>query len=200
MIRFDNRNGQDPRKQDPLSHERLQQQVAEHDYEVHIEPKPPEAPHGSTSAPEESDACTRVSIEIKIASPEHAAFCADLVAALQKLVSDGQEASASILQYDDLTLDRLKRSVARDGHELRLTAREFGLCEYFMMRPDRVLTCENILEHVWGLNHGLDDPNIVQVYVSRLRKKLDNGFRRTLLHTVVGFGYMLSKEPPAAAA
>lgn len=199
MIRTDNGVGTVERKLDPLSRERLQDRVTEHDYHVRIEPKRAAQSPGSTPSADDSDATTRVSIEMRIASPEHAAFCANLVAALQDLVSDGREASSSVLQYDDLTLDRLKRSVTRGGRRLRLTAREFGLCEYFMMRPERVLTCENILEHVWGLNHGLDDPNIVQVYISRLRKKLDHGFDTALLHTVVGFGYMLSKEPPVVA-
>lgn len=198
MIRNDNGIGSVDRDRDPLSHDRLQQQVAEHDYHVRIEPRRPTTSPGATQV-EESDAATRVSIEMRIASPEHAAFCADLVGALQNLVAAGRETTSSQLQYDTLQLDRLKRSVVRDGRQLRLTAREFGLCEYFMMRPERVLTCENILEHVWGLNHGFDDPNIVQVYVSRLRKKLDQDFERALLHTVVGFGYMLSLEPPAAA-
>ena len=90
----------------------------------------------------------------------------------------------------DLTLDLLSRSVERAGRSLNLRPREFALLEYLIRHPGRVLSKTMILSHVWGYSF---DPgtNVVDVLVSRLRDKVDEGFASKLIHTVRGAGYVL---------
>jgi len=94
------------------------------------------------------------------------------------------------LRVGDLSLDLLSREVARAGRRLDLQPREFALLEYLMRNPNRVLSRAAILSHVYDYNF---DPqtNVVDVLVSRLRRKIDRGFDRPLVHTVRGAGYVL---------
>jgi two-component system OmpR family response regulator len=87
-------------------------------------------------------------------------------------------------------LDLLSRRVERAGQTLDLRPREFALLEYLMRHPGRVLSKTMILSHVWGYSF---DPgtNVVDVLVSRLRDKVDEGFDTRLIHTVRGAGYVL---------
>lgn len=92
-----------------------------------------------------------------------------------------------------LCLDRLKRTVERDGEVISLQPVEFRLLEYLMRHEGRVVTRTMLLENVWDFNF---DPrtNIVETHISRLRSKIDKGFDRPLIHTVRGAGYRLSDD------
>jgi DNA-binding response OmpR family regulator len=97
------------------------------------------------------------------------------------------------LALGDLSLDLLSRKVERAGQVLELRPREFALLEYLMRHPGRVLSKTMILSHVWGYSF---DPgtNVVDVLVSRLRDKVDEGFATKLIHTVRGAGYVLKLD------
>lgn len=94
----------------------------------------------------------------------------------------------------DLTLDLTTRRVARSGREITLLPREFKLLEYFMRHREQVVTRTMLLEHVWDYSNE-PHASIIDTHISRLRKKIDDGFDPPLLHTVRGVGYRLSKTP-----
>jgi len=96
----------------------------------------------------------------------------------------------SILKYSDLEVDLIHRKVTREGHEISLTAKEFSLLEYFMRNPERPLGRVSIAEHVWDI-HFDSESNVIDVYINLLRKKIDSPFKKKLLQTVVGVGYVL---------
>ena len=91
----------------------------------------------------------------------------------------------------DLEIDPLSRIVRRSGKKLELKPREYLLLEYFARNEGRVVTRTMLLEQVWDYHF---DPgtNVIDVHVSRLRRKLEDGFDKPLLHTVRGAGYMLA--------
>lgn len=98
------------------------------------------------------------------------------------------------LMVSDLALDTAQRTATRAGQPLDLPLREYTLLEYLMQCAGRTLSRAQILEHVWGYHF---DPgtNIVDVYIQRLRRKVDDGHARKLIHTVPGLGYRLSLKP-----
>jgi two-component system OmpR family response regulator len=95
------------------------------------------------------------------------------------------------LKVGDLEIDPLSRTVKRAGKKLDLKPREYLLLEYFARNEGRVVTRTMLLEQVWDYHF---DPgtNVIDVHVSRLRRKLEDGFEKPLLHTVRGAGYMLA--------
>jgi len=96
----------------------------------------------------------------------------------------------TILRVGDLEIDLLGRTVRRSGKVIELLPREFRLLEYLVRNADRVVSRTMLLQHVWDLHF---DPttNVIDVYVGRLRRKLDNGEAYPLLHTVRGVGFCL---------
>lgn len=98
--------------------------------------------------------------------------------------------TAPLLQADDLTLDPVTHEVRRAGQKIDLTTKEYALLEYFMRNPNRVLTRSMISEHVWDI-HFDTFTNVIDVYVNYLRNKIDRGFKRPLIQTVRGVGYVL---------
>ena len=119
---------------------------------------------------------------------------AELLARLQALLRrSGGASEPTRLTVGELTLDLLSRRVERGGKPLDLRPREFALLEYLMRHPGRVLSKTMILSHVWGYSF---DPgtNVVDVLVSRLRDKVDEGFDTKLIHTVRGAGYVLKVD------
>ncbi|AYM97108.1 DNA-binding response regulator [Acidovorax sp. 1608163] len=105
---------------------------------------------------------------------------------------------ASRLQVDDLVLDRESMKATRAGQALTLTARELALLELLMSAPGRLFSRERILASVWGHS---EDPltNVVDVYIRRLRSKIDDGHATALIHTVRGLGYRMEAQAPSAA-
>jgi len=97
------------------------------------------------------------------------------------------------LKFADLALDLHTRQATRGGRNIKLTSKEFALLEYFLRNPNRVLSRTLIGEHVWDMNFD-SDSNVIDVYVSMLRRKVDRGHDCALIHTVIGSGYCL-REP-----
>ena len=93
------------------------------------------------------------------------------------------------LRVGDLSIDEDAREVHRDGAPIELTGTEFELLRYLMRNPRRVLSKEQILDHVWQYDFG-GNAHVVELYISYLRKKIDAG-RAPMIHTVRGFGYVL---------
>jgi DNA-binding response OmpR family regulator len=114
----------------------------------------------------------------------------ELVARVRALGRRGGEQGSPVLRVADLTLDTVSRVARRGGAAIELSAREFRLLEMLMRSPGRICGRMEILEKVWDYSF---DPgtNVVDVYISRLREKLDKGREPTLLHTVRGLGYVL---------
>ncbi|MDG2149600.1 MAG: response regulator transcription factor [Planctomycetota bacterium] len=94
------------------------------------------------------------------------------------------------LRVGDLALDLLTREVTRAGTEIPLQAREFQLLEYLMQHANQVVTRTMLLESVWDY-HFDPQTNVIDVHISRLRKKIDKDFEYPLIHTVRGAGYMI---------
>ncbi len=118
---------------------------------------------------------------------------AELHARVRALTRRGFHRGGAKLHAADLELDRPRRTVKRGDDAVQLTFKEFALLELLMMRsPDPVLRSE-IIEHVWS--HSFDtETNIVEVYINRLRQKIDQQYPVKLIHTVRGSGYRLA--PP----
>jgi DNA-binding response OmpR family regulator len=120
----------------------------------------------------------------------------ELLARIEALLRRGREQRprATTLQVADLVLDRERMEVTRAGKLVPLTAKELAFLELLMTAPGRVYSRERILSNVWGTN---EDPltNIVDVYVRRLRAKIDDGHSVSLLKTVRGLGYRLDAVP-----
>lgn len=116
------------------------------------------------------------------------------IAALLRRVRtrNGEADAAPRLRYRDLELDEDRHQVWRAGREVELSPTEFRLLRYFLLNPERVLSKQQILDHVWQYDFNGED-NVVETYVSYLRRKLDGGEPR-LLRTVRGFGYVLRAD------
>jgi two-component system OmpR family response regulator len=97
------------------------------------------------------------------------------------------------LEVADLELDLLSRSVKRAGASIELQPREFTLLEYLMRHAGQVVTRTMLLEAVWDF-HFDPQTNVIDVHISRLRRKIDKDFDVSLIHTVRGAGYSL-REP-----
>jgi two-component system OmpR family response regulator len=123
----------------------------------------------------------------------------ELLARLEALVRRGDTETASTrLHVGDLEMDLLSRTVRRAGQVIELQPREFRLLEHLMRHAGQVVTRTMLLEQVWGY-HFDPQTNVIDVHVSRLRRKIDKGFDRPLLHTVRGAGYVLRESHPASA-
>jgi DNA-binding response OmpR family regulator len=113
-----------------------------------------------------------------------------LVARLRALLRRGTRPRPTVLEVGELRLDPASRRVWLRGTETPFTAREFSVLEFFVHHPDEVLAKQDILDHVWDFDFD-GDPNIVEVYVRRLRAKLEPSADRLLIETVRGAGYRL---------
>jgi DNA-binding response OmpR family regulator len=116
-----------------------------------------------------------------------------LVARLRALLRRSARPRPTVLSAGDLSLDPARHLASREGTEIALTPREFALLELFLRRPDEVLPKAEILAHVWDA-HYEGDPNVVEVYVGYLRRKIDAPFGRHALQTVRGAGYRLAGD------
>lgn len=115
----------------------------------------------------------------------------ELLARLEAILRrGGAEAAEPRLRVADLEMDLLARTVKRAGKAIDLQPREFKLLEYLMRHAGQVVTRTMLLEGVWDY-HFDPQTNVIDVHVSRLRRKIDKGFERPLLHTVRGAGYTL---------
>jgi len=119
-----------------------------------------------------------------------------LLARVRALIRRGGAQRLEGLRYEDVEMDRIQHTAHRDGRNLKLTAKEFQLLEYFLLHPEEVVRRTHLLEKVWDLHF---DPmsNVVDVHVAKLRQKLRKGGKPPLIHTVRGVGYVLSRDEPA---
>lgn len=118
----------------------------------------------------------------------------ELIARVRALLRRGEEAKTLVLRVADLTLDTATRAAQRGGRTIELTPREYRLLEMLMRAAGRVCGRMMIFEKVWDYDF---DPgsNIIDVYVRRLRDKIDAGFDQKLLHSVRGVGYLIKEIP-----
>jgi two-component system copper resistance phosphate regulon response regulator CusR len=116
----------------------------------------------------------------------------ELIARLRALLRRPDTSLATVHRVADLELDTTTRIARRGEHSIALTTKEFMVLEYMMRNAGRVLTREQISEHAWDANY---DPfsNVIDVYVARLRRKVDAPERPALIETVRGAGYRLSE-------
>jgi DNA-binding response OmpR family regulator len=98
-----------------------------------------------------------------------------------------------VLSAGDLILDPAQRRVARGGTPIAVTPREFAMLEFLMRNQGMAMTKTAIIENVWDA-HFAGDPNIVEVYIGYLRKKIDHRFGRSAIETVRGAGYRLASD------
>jgi heavy metal response regulator len=117
---------------------------------------------------------------------------AELIARIRSLLRRTSSEKSNIIKVADLELDTVKHIAKRGEKIIELTAREYSLLEYFMRNKVRVLTRTMIAEHIWDY-HFDTGSNIIDVYVRRLRKKIDEGFPKKLIHTIRGVGYIIKK-------
>jgi two-component system OmpR family response regulator len=118
----------------------------------------------------------------------------ELLARIEALGRRNQPAQTTdVLKVFDLELNHMKHKVTRAGKTIDLQPREFRLLEYLMRNKGRVVSRTMLLEQVWDYNF---DPqtNVIDVHISRLRNKIDKGFRKPLLHTIRGSGYTIRES------
>jgi two-component system copper resistance phosphate regulon response regulator CusR len=116
----------------------------------------------------------------------------ELVARVRAMLRRAKPEADGILRYADIEMNLARHRVSRGGSRIVLTAKEFSLLELFMRNPLRVLARSLIGERMWDMfDH---ESNVIEVYVSRLRKKIDRGFEKPLIHTMIGSGYVLSTD------
>lgn len=117
----------------------------------------------------------------------------ELIARIMAVVRTASGNSSAVLKLDDLELDMDSCVVKRSGEEISLTGKEYKLLEYLFLNKNRILIREKIINHVWGFDFE-GGTNIVDVYVNYLRKKIDDGHEKKLIHTVRGIGYTMRLE------
>ena len=121
---------------------------------------------------------------------------AELLARLRAVGRRREPQRPSVLEVDDLRLDPASRRVWRGAVEITLSAKEFAILETFMRRPDEALTRAHLVAHAWDSSYS-DGSNIIDVYVRRLRRKIDEPFGRQTIETVRGSGYRLRRDAAA---
>lgn len=123
----------------------------------------------------------------------------ELLARARALLRRDTVVKTTRLQVADLVVDTGSHRVTRAGTPIELTSKEYAMLEYFMRNEDQVLTRTIISEHVW--DEEFDSlSNIIDVYVRRLRRKIDEGYTPRLLHTIRGSGYLLGILPEETVA
>jgi DNA-binding response OmpR family regulator len=123
----------------------------------------------------------------------------ELLARLRSLTRRSHATPDTTLRSGDLVMDLYAHQVTVGGTNVRLSAKEFALLEYLLRNPHRLLTREMIARNVWDMNYQ-PGSNVIDVYVSTLRRKIDRGRRRSRIETVVGSGYRFIDGPEREAA
>ena len=116
----------------------------------------------------------------------------ELLARVQALLRRQKPSQGQILKVGDLQLNQLTHKVIRQDKEIELTSKEYMLLEYFMLNAGKLISRTMISEHVW--HEDFDSfTNVIDVFVNYLRKKIDKGFKKPLIHTIRGSGYCLKE-------
>lgn len=120
---------------------------------------------------------------------------AELLARIKALTRRPKESLGSVLSVGDLRLNTLTYEVTRSGKQIDLSKKEFALLEYLMRSQGRILTRDQIINHVWDYDADIL-PNTVEVYIGYLRNKIDKPFKDklSLIHTIRGFGYKIGRD------
>jgi two-component system, OmpR family, response regulator len=119
---------------------------------------------------------------------------AELMARLRALARRGRPERPAVLEVGDLRLDPARREVRRGEHEIDLSAKEFALLEAMMRRPGEVFSRLELIESVWDIAYE-NRSNVIDVYVRRLRNKLDDPSAATTIETMRGVGYRIKERP-----
>ena len=117
----------------------------------------------------------------------------ELLARIQALLRRKRVDKSTLLKVADLELNQLTHRVTRENREISLTSKEYALLEYLMLHANQVVTRTTISEHIWN-EHFDTLTNVIDVYINYLRNKIEAGFRRPLIHTVRGTGYILKEK------
>lgn len=115
---------------------------------------------------------------------------ARIEALLRRYQSPPEKTEDQILVFDDITLNTYSKEVQRAGVPILLTAKEFTLLELFLRNPNRLLSRQYIAENAWDINFDTGT-NVIDVYINFLRKKIEKGFARKIIHTKINMGYIL---------
>lgn len=117
----------------------------------------------------------------------------ELLARIRAILRKKDADAPTRLKSADLELDLLSHKVMRGTKEIELTAKEYSLLEYMMRNEGVIVTRTMISEHVWDIDFDTFT-NVIDVYINYLRNKIDSGFKKKLIHTVRGRGYILKEE------
>lgn len=117
----------------------------------------------------------------------------ELMARIRAMTRKAFGQATNLLKAGDLTMDLAAHRVTRAGEDITLSAREYALLEYMMHNKGVVLSRETIEDHIWNFDYE-GGTNVVDVYIRYLRKKIDDGHEKKLIHTVRGSGYVLREE------
>lgn len=119
----------------------------------------------------------------------------ELLARLRAVLRRPKESQSTVIKFSDIELNPSTFEVKRSGVPVSLSRKEFSLLEYFMNNPNKILTKEQIISHVWDYDSDIL-PNTVEQYIKYLRNKIDEPFKDSgqLIHTVRGFGYKFGNK------
>lgn len=118
----------------------------------------------------------------------------ELLARLEALLRRSHKnfAPGNLLSFADITIDTYSKTVKRAGILIELTAKEYTLLELFVKNPNRLLSRQYIAENAWDISFDTGT-NVIDVYINFLRKKIEKGFDKRLIHTKIGMGYILKE-------
>lgn len=121
----------------------------------------------------------------------------ELVARIRALARRGNADQEMFLTLGDLEVDLITRKVVRNKRTIQLTAKEFELLDYFLRNKNKIVSREMLGKEVWNdIGRATPLDNVIDVHITHLRKKLDDPFPKTILHTLRGVGFMLSEQQP----
>lgn len=120
----------------------------------------------------------------------------ELTARLRALTRTSFGMTETVITVGNLSLDCSRKTVKRAGKEILLSGKEYAMLEYLMHNAGVIISREKIENHIWNFEYE-GGTNVVDVYISYLRRKIDDGYEKKLIHTVRGRGYVISEEGPA---
>lgn len=116
----------------------------------------------------------------------------ELLARIRALIRRDSEVNASVIETGDLTVNIATHEVRRGGKNVLLSAKEYSLLEYMAVNKSKVLSRMLLSEHLYDHDFDLDS-NVIDVFINRIRNKIDRGFDKKLIHTIRGAGYMMKE-------
>ncbi|MFA5354858.1 MAG: response regulator transcription factor [Thermodesulfovibrionales bacterium] len=117
----------------------------------------------------------------------------ELVARMQSVIRRSKGRPSPVITIGDLEVDVNAKTVRREGRDIRLSAKEFSILEYLALNANRVVSKSELMEHVYD-GMAEHESNVIDVYITYLRRKIDKEFAKQIIHTVRGMGYMLKGE------